>query len=57
MAKTESKTKSDGYVFTTGVNLSDGTRYEKGDAVPEDIPAKDRAALVEMKAIAPKETN
>lgn len=37
--------------FTTGVNLSDERRFEKGDPVPEDIKQEDLEALVEMNAV------
>jgi hypothetical protein len=50
MAKKKDEQKP--MVFVTGCNLSDGERFEAGETVPADIPESDKAALIEMNAIA-----
>ena len=48
-----SKQKDTGFVFTTGVNLEDNTRFEAGDAVPVGkLTKKEMDALRSMDAIA-----
>ncbi|TXH45709.1 MAG: hypothetical protein E6Q97_30950 [Desulfurellales bacterium] len=54
MAKKKESTKERGaYVFKVGVNLSDGERFEPGDAVPEDISWTDWDALCALDAVEP----
>lgn len=54
MAKKESK-QTTTLVFTTGVNLADERRFEKGDTVPADLSEKELAALKELDAVAEAE--
>lgn len=42
---------SEGYRFTTGVDLADGSRFEVGDAVPDTLTKTEFDALVELDAI------
>jgi hypothetical protein len=50
MAKKKDEQKP--MVFVTGCNLSDGERFEAGEKVPANISDADKAALIEMNAIA-----
>lgn len=54
MAKKEAKQTAK-LVFTTGVNLADERRFEKGDIVPVDVSEKELETLREMNAVAEAE--
>ena len=52
MAKKKKEENERGaYVFTTGVDLSDGRRFEAGAPVPDDIGWDDWDAVCELKAV------
>lgn len=55
MTDTKKKKAAKELVFTVGVNLADGSRFEAGDDVPSDLSAKEIEALREMNAVAEKE--
>lgn len=49
MKEKESKAKKK--IFLVGVNLADGTRFEPGDAVPDDLAKSELDALKALGAI------
>ena len=49
------KTKQKELIFTVGVNLADGRRFEKGEQVPADVSEKELKVLRELGAIGESE--